>query len=485
MKAIFTIALFIFPFLLSAQQGIVWGDELTVADGSVYGNIRPRLTTDANENPIVLFGKSGAGDLFVSKLNGSTFSTPVQVNPVGFDTYLANWTGPDIAAKGDTVVVVFKAQPISTGNIYSVRSTDGGVTFSDTIRVDDYDAGETWMPALDMDNDGNPHVTFMTFAPTGGDERIAISHSSDAGLTYAPLQTVTPSVPGVACDCCPPELLTKDNYQLALFRNNESNIRDIWGALSEDNGTNFPSTANLDQLGWSISSCPSTGPHGVISGDSAYVVFASRASGAYRVYVSASGLSGGLTLNSVTMMTPPTSLSSDQQNFPRVSGANDTIVMIWEEREMVDTDILAAVTTSGDMNELTSFKAQVNVNGDGFQGKPDVYYRNGVVHAVYQDLESGNVIYRSGTVADVTALNELSSSNVSVFPNPTNGTFSMVGLENNVSTCSLYSLDGNEVNLIKIGDSYEIENAESGVYFVRIELTNGSRLTKRIVLSSF
>lgn len=482
MKTIVFLLAVIAPFSFFAQQGIVWGDELTVADGSMYGNIRPRLAIDANGDPIVLFGKSGAGDLFVSKRVGGTFSTPVQVNPVGLDTYLANWTGPDIAASGNTVVVVFKAQPISTGNIYAVRSTDGGLTFSDTIRVDDYDAGQTWMPALDMDDNGNPHVTYMTFAPAGGDERIAVSHSTDGGLTYLPMQTVTSSVPGIACDCCPPEFVTNGNYQLALFRNNETNIRDIWGSLSEDGGSTFPSVANIDQLGWSINSCPSTGPHGVISGDSAYVVFASRASGDYRVYVSASGVSGGLSMNSVTMMTPPTSLSSDQQNYPRISGDNDTLVMIWEEREMVNTDVLAAVTTTGDVNALTSYKARVNVNTDGFQGKPDVVFKNGVVHAIYQDIQSGNVIYRSGTIADVTGMEELSSLNVSVYPNPTKGAFTVTENENKLTNCSLYTPQGNRVNLIETAEGFQIPNADSGIYFVQMELENGTVVTKRLVV---
>lgn len=476
------IVLFI-PASLFAQQGIVWGNEITVADGAVYGNIRPRLSLDADGDPIVLFGKGGAGELFVSKLTGGTFATPVQVSPAGLDTYLANWTGPDIAASGDTVIVVFKAQPVGSGNIYSVRSTDGGATFSDTIRVDDYDAGQTWMPALDIDENGNPHVTYMTFAPTGGDERIAVCHSTDAGMSYAPQQTITTTVPGIACDCCPPEYVVKGNYQLALFRNNETNIRDVWGTLSDDNGATFPSSANLDELAWNISSCPSTGPHGVIINDSVYVVSASRATGDYRVYVSAAGLSGGLSLNSVTMMTPPTSLSSDMQNFPRVSGENDTIVMIWEERELANTDIMAAVTTTANVGALTSFKARVNIDQDGFQGKPDVMYKSGVVHAVFQDLESGNVIYRSGTVGDVTGTEELWNNQVSFFPNPSENEVYISGIDgSDPKKVTVLNSLGQTIPFTLEANTLKLEKSVAGVYSIVFELNDGQIFQKRLII---
>lgn len=489
MKKIGTICLFVIsPMLLFAQQSIIWEPEITVADGSVTGNVRPRLSLTDNDLPLVLIGKSGNGELFVVRGNGTGFDAPVQVTPPGLETYLANWTGPDIASKGNNVVVVFKAQTLADGHIYAVRSTDGGITFGDTLRVDNYDIGRTWMPALDMDENGNPHVTYMIFDAQGADERIVITSSIDGGATYLPQQVVTAAAPGVACDCCPPEIVTKGQYQLALFRNNENNVRDIWGALSTDGGLTFTSDANLDNLGWGIASCPATGPHGVILGDSAYVVSASRASGKYRVYASSVGLSGGLNVDHVQMMLEPTTLPGDTQNFPRISGSGDTLVMVWEEKETGNTDILCAVATDGLIQTLGAFKSKVNATTEGIQSKPDVILRNGVVHVIYEEMGSGNVIYRKGVIADVTGIAEAEKSKFELYPNPAQTSVTLTKIDpSTISEVSMSDLLGREIAIAQIHTNAGIEltwkdEISAGTYTISVVLENGQRLTEKLVV---
>ena len=485
-KHIFLLLLIVSPLSAFSQQGIVWEPEITVADGDTFGYIRPRISL-VNDLPIVMLGKGGDGEVFVAKGNGTGFDIPVGVVPSGMQTYMANWTGPDIASKGNNVVVVFKEQPISTGNIYSVRSTDGGVTFSDTIRVDNYDQGEVWMPALDMDENGNPHVTYMIFDPSGGNERIVIASSTDNGASYQPQQVVTASSPGVACDCCPPEVVVNGQYQLALFRNNETNIRDTWGSLSTDGGTSFNSTENLDNLGWVINSCPSTGPDGVIIGDSAYVVSASRGEGKYRVYVSTTSVNGGLNLNSVQIMEEPTSTAGDTQNFPRISGSGDTLVVVWEEKESGNSDILYSVTTDGNSHTLGAFKSKVNVDLTGFQGKPDVVFKNGFVHVVYQDLAAGNVVYRKGVISDVTQINEVDEATVSIYPNPTHQKVNLDGLDRSlIERINVVDVLGKNVPFTlkwKANNSVELDFGaliNKGVYYAELELVNGNVVSKTI-----
>jgi hypothetical protein len=232
-------------------------------------------------------------------------------------------------------------------------------------------------------------------------------------------------------------------YQLALFRNNDANIRDIWGSLSTDGGASFTSIENLDNLNWQINSCPSTGPHGVIIGDSAYTVSASRGEGTYRVYVNTSGLSGGLNVNSIHMMQEPTSTAGDTQNYPRIAGSGDTLIVVWEEKESGNTDICYSVTTDGNAQTLTTYKEKVNSNLAGFQGKPDVIFRNGFVHVIYQDLNAGHVMYRRGVVSDVTNVAELSDAFVDVYPNPTNRFITVDGISEQFETISLVDKEAN------------------------------------------
>ncbi|MEJ6777760.1 MAG: hypothetical protein QNK85_10660 [Crocinitomicaceae bacterium] len=485
-EIIYTSLMIVLPLLAFAQQGVIWEPEVTVADGDTFGYIRPRLSL-VNDLPIIMLGKGGDGEIFIAKGNGTSFNVPISVLPNGMQTYMASWTGPDIASKGNNVVVVFKAQPIGTGNIYAVRSINGGDTFSDTIRVDNFNQGETWMPALDMDDNGNPHVTYMVLDAGGGNEGIAIASSTDGGATYQAQQVVTDTSPGVACDCCPPEIIVKGEYQLALFRNNEVNIRDTWGSLSTDNGASFNSNQNLDELGWMISSCPSTGPHGLIISDSAYVVSASKAEGKYRVYLSTTGLSEGLNLSSVQIMNEPTSSIGDSQNFPRISGSGDTLIVVWEERELGNTNILCAVTTDGNAQTLGSFKSKVNSGQTGFQGKPDVIFKNGFIHVVYQDLADGNVIYRKGTISDVTDINEINGTVVSIYPNPTSQLVTINGIKKKlVSSIIAIEATGTEVEIDFDWMSSETilidfgNKVNSGNYFIQFGFTNGSSFSKMV-----
>ncbi len=477
------------PIMLLAQQGIVWEPEITVADGSVAGNVRPRLSLTTDDLPLVVIGKSGNGELFVVRGNGTSFDAPVQVTPPGMQTYLANWTGPDIASNGNNVVVVFKAQTLLEGHIYAVRSTDGGITFGDTLRVDNHDIGQTWMPALDMDENGNPHVTYMIFNAQGLDERIVVTSSQDGGATYLPQQVVTGSAPGVACDCCPPEIIIQGQYQLALFRNNESNVRDSWGSLSTDGGASYNSDANLDNLGWVINSCPSTGPHGVILGDSAYTVSASRADGTYRVYASAVGLSGGLNLNHVQIMQEPTSAAGDSQNFPRISGSGDTLIVVWEEKEAGNTDIMCAIATDGLVQTLGTFKSKVNETTMGVQSKPDVILRNGVVHVIYEELTSGNVIYRKGMVTNVAAITELPEPNFELYPNPARSYVVITKIDPTaIHDVRMTDQLGRQIPVtqtqtnegMKLIWSNEIQ---SGTYTIVVTVENGQILTQHLVVN--
>lgn len=419
-----------------AQHTVNWGPEISVADGNVYGNTRPRMALTTDNLPVVVFGKSGNGDLHVAKGNGTTFSAPIPLLPGGMGTYLAGWTGPDIAAHGDTVIAAFKALPFEAASVYAVRSIDGGLTFSDTIRVDDHTNGRAWMPSLAMDANGNPAISYMVFDGNADEPRYVIAHSDDAGLTYSSQE---PACANEACDCCPSELVVSGNNEVLLFRNNVSNVRDIFGILSEDGGATYENCVNLEALGWVVSSCPSTGPHGIFKGDSLFTVSASRDSGAYRVYISSAAHNANLGFYQQTSPPPPTN-ANGSQNYPRITGENDTIVLVWEEKETSNAEVFCSVTIDGTIQGLSTFKARVNVTTTGLQTNPDVLYKDGFVHIVYQDAASGDVIYRKGTIVDVTGIAENELLAASVYPNPSSdGTFTIGGTA--TKDCQLHVTD--------------------------------------------
>lgn len=415
-KLIIQTAIIFLPLAVTSQTIISWEPEIIVSDGAVYGNVRPRITLNSEGYPVVVYGKSGPGTLHSSVWNGSAFSTPVPLLPASMSSYLSSWTGPDVASKGDTVIAVFKANPMETGHVYSVRSTDGGITYSDTIRVNTYSDGVTWLPSMDMDANGNPTVTFMMHDPSWMNPRYVVAPSNDQGLTYETEMDIAISIPEEACDCCPAEYVIKGNQEVLLFRNNDNNIRDIYAVYSDNSGLSFSDTENVDQLNWNITSCPSTGPHGVFNNDKLLSVYASRATGQYRVYISQTATTPSLAFENRTMMTAPTNVNGNQ-NYPRITGQNDTLVMVWQESETSNPEIFCSYTVAGNVTDLLANKEMVNSNTTGAQTNPDIVYKNGIAHLVYQDAATGSVIYRKG-ILGTADMAKLDKQEIILYPNP-------------------------------------------------------------------
>jgi hypothetical protein len=331
-------------------------------------------------------------------------------------SYLTTWTGPDVASNGDTVIVVFKAQPMNFGKVYSLRSLDGGLTFSDTIRVDNHPLGHAWLPSLDIDENSNPSVVYMAHDPNGMNPGYNVVHSINKGLSYQNEMEITLPIPQEACDCCPAEYVINGNQHALLYRNNDANIRDIYAVYSDDDGVNYASYVNVNDLNWALNSCPSTGPHGIFNNGNLLTASASAASGKYRAYLSETVTSPSLVLQSQTMMTPPGNING-AQNYPRISGKNDTIVLIWQESSPSNNDIFAGITVSGSIQELVNSKALVNDSTMGSQSNPDIIYANGKVHCVFQDAISGMVIYKRGTLG-MNSISQIPKQDIIVFPNP-------------------------------------------------------------------
>ena len=456
-----------------SQTVIQWEPEIFVTDGTTFGNTRPRITLAANDVPVVIFGKTSTGLLYTARLNGSSFDTPVTLLPGTVSSYLTTWTGPDIASKGDTVIAVFKAMSMDLGKVYAVRSIDGGITFSDTIRVDNHDSGHAWMPSIDMDENGNPSVVYMAHDASMTNPRYNVVHSIDQGITYQPEMEIALSIPEEACDCCPAEYVINGAQHALLYRNNDVNIRDIYAVYSNDDGMTFPEYLNVSELDWFINSCPSTGPHGMFNNGKLITVSASRASGAYRTYISETSTSPSLSFQSTTMMTPPVNVNGSQ-NYPRISGANDTIVLVWQEAETSNTEIYSAIITTGTISEILNSKALVNDSVQGAQTNPDIIYANGKVHCVYQDGYSGKVIYKRGIIGTLSAIT-LNSNPISIYPNPSKtGVFyinSSIEVLNNTSVtnaigqkCAFKIVkDGTQSILI-------LDKATKGEYFLSFEV---------------
>ena len=80
---------------------------------NTYSNMHPRISLDANGNPLVIWGRMNDQSCFFSKWNGTMFTMPVKLNGT-LTVATASWMGPDIASHGDTVTWCSKKHPKPT-----------------------------------------------------------------------------------------------------------------------------------------------------------------------------------------------------------------------------------------------------------------------------------------------------------------------------------------------------------------------------------
>jgi hypothetical protein len=451
-------------------QTVTWSDPIVVNEDTKLGYTRPKIALTKNNVPVVMWGRSPNQEVFVSRLNNGDFGTPVKVTPEGVKAFVQFWAGPGLDANGNQVFVSFKSQPEDEGYVYTVRSSDGGITFGDTVRVSD----NRWsrFPEVSVSPDGNPAVTFMEFEPDFKEPHYAVARSSDQGVSYGASISATKGAPGEACDCCPGFILADEERIVVMFRNNDNDLRDIWASVSTDNGKTFNTIEDIDLTNWVIGGCPSTGPEAIIDGDSLVSVWMSGATGSSKINIGTADLKK-LDIGINEELTPTLDRN---QNYPKIAGDSTFIAVTWQEIENGNRNIKCIWTTRGASGLVGRKPFQVNVNTFGAQQSPDMIYADGKLHVVWQDLTGRKVMYRQARIDVVGDKSmELDDLEISVYPNPVKRGFFIerAQIENKVMHVVLTDVQGSEVvNLSSASNKVYLstEGYSSGLYFLNIRI---------------
>ncbi len=165
------------PKLLVNDQTATLGGIVQVApSGAVYATWWNWNTND------IWFDRSIDG--------GRTWGTDIRVNRVqGTAWQTANWVIPlpaMVVAPDGTIYISWQDHATGNDDIVVARSTNGGTTWSDPVRVND-DAGTArqWMPDLAVDPWGGLHVAWEDDR-TPGYHNIYYANSTNGGVTFGP-----------------------------------------------------------------------------------------------------------------------------------------------------------------------------------------------------------------------------------------------------------------------------------------------------------
>ena len=480
MKILSLLISVVLSFSASAQT-ITWSAPVTVAANS-FDNLHPRVSLDKNQNPLVLWGKSSSKAAYFSRLSGGSFTTPVMLNPMSIPVFTDSWAGPDLASHGDTVYAVFKHTPEDTNHIYIVRSFDGGANWAVPVQVDNIADSQSRMVTVATNVNGQAIVGFMKFdPPMFMKARYVVTTSMDYGNSFSTDVKASGYTGGEVCDCCPAQIVSSGSTTVMLYRNNMSNLRNIWAGFSTDNGNSFSNGMSIDNSNWMINACPSTGPDGIIVGDSLYTVYMSAGGGTSRVYISKSSISSQQLGSSMQLTNNWTGLNA--QNYPRIANAGNAATVVWKENAQGTSRLCIKFTNS----VATGFLPSYDTLAIGSIANADVAMSNGAIHVVWQDDNTGSVMYRKGTYQPATVDERYSDGRaVRLYPNPAADFFSIPAKDVSVRRCTLFDNAGKGIEIqpaFSNGNYYfKIQDVAAGIYSVLIEDLKGKSFSSKLLI---
>src|SRR5216683_962896 len=195
-------------FSRSTDQGKTWSAPLTISlPGNGNDFLDPQLAVGPNGEVYAVYQvsthKFTQAQFFLAKSTdgGQTFAPAVAITPVlndlTFPSTYGKGTYPSIAVSpiDGTVFVTYADQPTSmSSQIEFMRSTDGGVTFSAPVVINDTFTGQHFFSALTVDETGVVHASWFDGrnSPTDSSHYdVYASYSLDDGATFSPNARVT------------------------------------------------------------------------------------------------------------------------------------------------------------------------------------------------------------------------------------------------------------------------------------------------------
>jgi len=439
---------------------VSWNEPIEVAPSS-FGNVRPRITHNASGSPLIIWGKSS--DLMYSRWEGTAFTTPIRLNPSGVTIASATWMGPELAAHGDTVYIVYKQTPedLESSHIWLLRSFDGGSTFLAPVQVENTGSDKSRFPTVTTDDDGHPIIAFMRFNAAFHEARWVVTRSYDFGETFTTdvLASGWSSQQSEVCDCCPGTVHSSGDNVAIVYRDNNNNLRDSWAGFSSDGGLTFTRGVNIDQNGWMIEACPATGPDAVMIGDTLYSTFMSVASGQALVYYNETPINDLSTPPSTPV---PGSGEALQQNFSRFASSGNAAALLWRHSAEFSTGLALMFTddiNKGFSGSFDTLAYSLVVNGD-------VAVTDTEVQVAWQDNGTSKVKFRSGTYEMSTGIEEeITKAPLAFYPNPVS---SELILHKAAKQISITDMSG-RVILAGKGSRMDVRPLASGMYFISTE----------------
>jgi hypothetical protein len=239
----------------SDDDGMSWSATTALnSDAAVDGttnDILPRVATDGGGVWVAVWRRASSGVMTSrSTDNGATWSAPVSAGTFGAgdDTWA-------LEAAGGTWLAVFTSLDDLGGtigsdpDIFSVRSTDGGVTWSTPVVVNSDAVTDGSSSESDVKIAGDGGGTWITTWTEG--VLVYATTSTDDGITWSPVTTVYAGTPGETADRADVATDGLGRWVIAWSRDETPALtsdKDVFLTLSDDAGTTWSSPIKLTDI---------------------------------------------------------------------------------------------------------------------------------------------------------------------------------------------------------------------------------------------
>ena len=444
-----------------AQNTIYWTDPVMI-DASEDGQ-RPRISLLEDNTPVLIYSTYliNGKDLYFSKWENNDFATPQQLNDSYLLTY--DWGGSEVDTDGDNVYVVFKESDVTNGRAYIRHSDDGGLTWGPKNLIEDASGELAMYPAVKAYSGNRLMISYMTHGSGGSNPQYIVKTSDDSSATFSASTSVTAGYGDEACYCCPISFAANDDYQVLAFRNDANSTRDIKAAVSTDHGSTFPDYLSLDDHGWYLNSCPSTGPEIELVNSTLYGSYMSKGDGEVMIYFVEDDLANADPYEIKQVVVSDT---TDGMNYPALANIDDTVVIVWQQNLNAQTNLWYNFSFNG-ITDWDENNAKILFDSPNAQNYPDLAIgTDGSLHLVYRDEYENRIMYMRGYFSAV-GIENSSLQEFKIYPNPATTKVKLQGV-----------LDEDEIRVLNSkgavvletkGSELNVKELSTGIYFVEIE----------------
>jgi PKD repeat protein len=342
-------------FAGSTDGGQTWSVNKKVSDdpGSA-DQIQPVIAVNQGGSIYVIWDdkRNDDGDIYfaVSGDKGSTWSTNVRIN----DDVGARWQGSVdiVAGSGNDIYVIWsdaRGGSYIQADIYFARSTDGGQTWSASVKVSD-DSGTEFQgnPVIDRDETGTLYTAWTDRREGNDNYNVYFSFSTDDGDSWSPNTRVNEDPAGRWQSI--PTLAASSTGTLYLAWEDQRNgvgDSDIYFTRSSDGGNTW--SANLranDDTGTAKQQEPEVGLDAV---GNLILIWEDQRDGNWDIYT-ATSMDGGISWETNVRVNDDKG-TTDQTKPAVVMDATGFTLVAWADGRNGNMDIYSAVQYSGAPSE--------------------------------------------------------------------------------------------------------------------------------------